>query len=179
MPAFRLWTPFGRAVHLRIGALVRIFDIRTNENMLKMLMCCIINIYPNELLEFLSATLYYMNCFINCQTNNTKCSSNMYVNKHGHSGIHWSFCQRYQTNNKLLNIVIWKYFFIRFRHKTLKIYAHQGCKMSSPAKGGSQPCGWQIASSRDSFCDFGRKLESLSMPVHNTVLCCHGRQHKS
>ena len=55
----------------------------------------------------------------------------------------------------------------------------QGCKMSFPAKGGSQPCGWQIASSQDSFCDFGRKLESLCMPVHNTVLCCHRRQHKS
>ena len=55
----------------------------------------------------------------------------------------------------------------------------QGCKMSSPTKSGSQPCGWQIASSRDSFCDFGRKLETLRMPVRNTVLCCHGRQHKS
>ena len=31
--------------------------------------------------------------------------------------------QYYQTNNNLLNIVIWKSFFIRFRHKTLKIYA--------------------------------------------------------
>ncbi|RGX93193.1 hypothetical protein DXA60_07440 [Roseburia sp. OF03-24] len=78
-----------------------------------------------------------------------------------------------------MNIVIWKYFFIRFRHKTLKIYAHQGCKMRSPAKGGSQPCGWQNASSRNLFCDFGRKIESLSMPARNTVLCCHGRQHKS
>ena len=85
----------------------------------------------------------------------------------------------YQTNNNLLNIVIWKYFFIRFRHKTLKIYTPQGYKMSSPAKGGSQPCGWQIASSRDLFCDFGRKLGNLSLPVRNTVLCCHGRQHKS
>ena len=26
---------------------------------------------------------------------------------------------------------------------------------------------------------FGRKLETLRMPVRNTVLCCHGRQHKS
>ena len=85
----------------------------------------------------------------------------------------------YQTNNNLLNIVIWKYFFFRFRHKTLKIYTRQSCKMSSPAKGGSQPCGWQIASSRDLFCDFGRKLGNLSLPVRNTVLCCHGRQHKS
>ena len=50
--------------------------------------------------------------------------------------------------------------------------------MSSPAKGVSQPCGWQIASSRDLFCDFGRKLGNLSLPVRNTVLCCHGRQHK-
>ena len=87
--------------------------------------------------------------------------------------------QYYQTNNNLLNIVIWKSFLIRFRHKTLKIYVPQGCKMSSPAKGGSQLSGGQIASSRDLFCDFGRKLESLCMPVHNTVLCCHGRQHKS
>ena len=31
--------------------------------------------------------------------------------------------QYYQTNNNLLNIVIWKSFLIRFRHKTLKIYA--------------------------------------------------------
>ena len=46
----------------------------------------------------------------------------------------------------------------------------QGCKMSSPTKSGSQPCGWQIASSRDSFCDFGRKLETLRMPVRNIVL---------
>ena len=88
--------------------------------------------------------------------------------------------QYYQTNNNLLNIVIWKYFFNRFRHKNTKnLRTAQGCKMSFPAKGGSQPCGWQIASSQDSFCDFGRKLESLCMPVHNTVLCCHGRQHKS
>ena len=35
--------------------------------------------------------------------------------------------------------------------------------MSSPAKGGSQPCGWQIALSRDSFCDFGRKLGNLPL----------------
>ena len=28
--------------------------------------------------------------------------------------------QYYQTNNNLLNIVIWKYF---YQHKTLKIYA--------------------------------------------------------
>ena len=88
--------------------------------------------------------------------------------------------QYYQTNNNLLNIVIWKYFFNRFRHKNTKnLRTAQGCKMSSPEKGGSQLSGWQIASSRDPFCDFGRKLESLCMPVHNTVLCCHGRQHKS
>ena len=37
--------------------------------------------------------------------------------------------------------------------------------MSFPAKGGSQLSGWQIASSRDSFCDFGRKLGNLSLPV--------------
>ena len=85
--------------------------------------------------------------------------------------------QYYQTNNNLLNIVIWKYFFNRFRHKNTKnLRTAQGCKMSSPAKGDSQLSGWQIASSQDSFCDFGRKLESLCMPVHNTVLCCHGRQ---
>ena len=74
--------------------------------------------------------------------------------------------QYYQTNNNLLNIVIWKYFFNRFRHKNTKnLRTAQGCKMSSPAKGGSQPCGWQIASSRDLFCDFGRKLENLSVSV--------------
>ena len=33
-------------------------------------------------------------------------------------------------------------------------------------KGGSQLNGCQIAQSRDLFCDFGRKLENLSMPVH-------------
>ena len=77
------------------------------------------------------------------------------------------FFQYYQTNNNLLNIVIWKYFFFRFRHKTLKIYTRQSCKMSSPEKGGSQLSGWQIASSPDSFCDFGRKLENLSMPAYS------------
>ena len=67
--------------------------------------------------------------------------------------------QYYQTNNNLLNIVIWKYFFNRFRHKNTKnLRTAQGCKMSSPAKGGSQLSGWQIASSQDSFCDFGRKI---------------------
>ena len=51
----------------------------------------------------------------------------------------------------------------------------QGCKMSSPTKSGSQPCGWHIASSRDSFCDFGRKLETLSVVLPWTaaqVLMC-------
>ena len=99
-------TPFGWAVHLKMGARVWIFDIRTNGNMLKILRCCIINIQPDDFPEFPSATLYYMNCFVNCQTNNTKYSSNVYGNKHEHSGIYWGSCQRYQTNNKLLNIVI-------------------------------------------------------------------------
>ena len=67
---------------------MRIFDIRTNGNMLKILMCCIIDIQPNDFPEFPSATLYYMNCFVNCQTNNTKYSSNVYGNKHEHSGIY-------------------------------------------------------------------------------------------
>ena len=87
--------------------------------------------------------------------------------------------QYYQTNNNLLNIVIWKYFFKQIQTQNTKNLRPKGCKMSSPAKGVSQLSGWQIASSQDSFCDFGRKLESLCMPVHNTVLCCHGRQHKS
>ena len=51
---------------------MRIFDIRLNENILKMLMCCIINIQPNGFPDFPSATLYYMNFFVNFQTNNTK-----------------------------------------------------------------------------------------------------------
>ena len=51
---------------------MRIFDIRLNENILKMLMCCIINIQPNGFQDFPSATLYYMNFFVNFQTNNTK-----------------------------------------------------------------------------------------------------------
>ena len=66
---------------------MRIFDIRTNENMLKILMCCITDIHPNDSPEFPSTTLYYMNYFVNCQTNNTKYSSNVYGNKHEHSGI--------------------------------------------------------------------------------------------
>ena len=74
--------------------------------------------------------------------------------------------QYYQTNNNLLNIVIWKYFFFRFRHKTLKIYTRQSCKMSSPEKGGSQLSGWQVAQNRDCFCDFERKLVNLSLTVH-------------
>ena len=87
--------------------------------------------------------------------------------------------QYYQTNNNLLNIVIWKSFFYQIQTQNTKNLRPQGCKMSFPAKGGSQLSGWQIASSRDSFCDFGRKLGNLSLPVRNTVLCCHGRQHKS
>lgn len=35
-------------------------------------MCCIIDIQPNDLPEFLSATLHYTNHFTDCQTNNTK-----------------------------------------------------------------------------------------------------------
>ena len=34
------------------------------------------------------------------------------------------------------------------------------------SKGGSQLSDCQIAQSWDSFCDFGRKLENLSMPVN-------------
>ena len=49
-----------------------IFDIRTNGNMLKILMYCIIDIQPNDLPEFPSATLYYMKFFVNCQTNNAE-----------------------------------------------------------------------------------------------------------
>ena len=53
--------------------------------------------------------------------------------------------------------------------------------MSFPAKGGSQLSGWQIASSRDSFCDFGRKLENLSVSV-GTQWCSatdgRTRQHR-
>ena len=51
---------------------MRIFDIRTNGNILKILMCCIIDIQPDEFPEFLYATLYYTNRFVNFQTNNTK-----------------------------------------------------------------------------------------------------------
>ena len=88
--------------------------------------------------------------------------------------------QYYQTNNNLLNIVIWKYFFNQIQTQNTKnLRTRQGYKMSSTSKGGSQLSGWQIASSWDLFCDFGRKLDNLSLPVRNTVLCCHGRQHKS
>ena len=37
--------------------------------------------------------------------------------------------------------------------------------MIQVSKGGSQPSDCQIAQSRNYFCDFGRKLENLSMPV--------------
>ena len=52
------------------------------------LMYCIIDIQPDDSPEFPSATLYYMNYFVNYQTNNTKYSSNVYGNKHEHSGIY-------------------------------------------------------------------------------------------
>ena len=42
-------------------------------------------------------------------------------------------------------------------------FGKQGGFMS---KGGSQLSDCQIAQSWDSFCDFGRKLENLSMPVN-------------
>ena len=42
--------------------------------------------------------------------------------------------QYYQTNNNLLNIVIWKSFLIRFRHKTLKIYAPPKVVMRVPRR---------------------------------------------
>ena len=54
------------------GARVWIFDICTNGNMLKILMCCIIDIQLNDFPEFPSATLYYMKFFVNCQTNNAE-----------------------------------------------------------------------------------------------------------
>ena len=50
------------------GRRCEFFVLRLNENMFKMLMCCIINIYPNELLEFLSATLHNTDYLVNCQT---------------------------------------------------------------------------------------------------------------
>ena len=49
---------------------MRIFDIRTNENMLKILMCNITDIQPDDLSEVLSALLHYINHFVNYQTNN-------------------------------------------------------------------------------------------------------------
>ena len=49
---------------------MRIFDIRTNGNMLKILMCCIIDIQPDELSEVSSAMSHYINYFVNYQTNN-------------------------------------------------------------------------------------------------------------
>ena len=63
-------TPFGWAVHLKMGARVWIFDIRTNGNMLKIVMCCIINIQPDDLSEVSSAMLHYINHFVNYQTDN-------------------------------------------------------------------------------------------------------------
>ena len=49
---------------------MRIFDIRTYGNMLKILMCCIIDIQPDDLSEVSSAMLQYINHFVNYQTNN-------------------------------------------------------------------------------------------------------------
>ncbi len=49
---------------------MRIFDIRTYGNMLKILMCCIIDIQPDELSEVSSAMSHYINHFVNYQTNN-------------------------------------------------------------------------------------------------------------
>ena len=51
---------------------MRIFDIRTNENMLKILMCCITDIQPDDSPEFPPTTLYYMKFFVNCQINNAE-----------------------------------------------------------------------------------------------------------
>ena len=57
------------------------------------------------------------------------------------------------NNSKLLNIVILKIFLIRFRHKTLKFTPKVVNEF--PSEGVvSATLGWQIASSRDSFCDF-------------------------
>ena len=47
-----------------------IFDIRTNGNMLKIVMCCIINIQPDDLSEVSSAMSHYINHFVNYQTDN-------------------------------------------------------------------------------------------------------------
>ena len=49
---------------------MQIFDIRTNGNMLKIVMCCIINIQPDDLSEVSSAMSHYINHFVNYQTNN-------------------------------------------------------------------------------------------------------------
>ena len=48
------------------------FDICTTENTLKILMCCILDIQPNDFPKFLAATLHYTNCFVNYQTNNAE-----------------------------------------------------------------------------------------------------------
>ena len=47
-----------------------IFDIRTNKNMLKILMCNITDIQPDDLSEVSSAMLHYINHFVNYQINN-------------------------------------------------------------------------------------------------------------
>ena len=49
---------------------MRIFDIRTNGNMLKILMCNITDIQPDDLSEVSSAMLHNINHFVNYQTNN-------------------------------------------------------------------------------------------------------------
>ena len=51
---------------------MRIFDIRTNENMLKILMCNITDIQPDDFPKFSAAALYYMKFFVNCQINNAE-----------------------------------------------------------------------------------------------------------
>ena len=54
----------------KLGAEARIFDIRLNENMLKILMCNITDIQPDDLSEVSSAMSHYINHFVNYQTNN-------------------------------------------------------------------------------------------------------------
>ena len=71
MPAVRLWTPFGWAVHLKTGGVgANFWYSHYAYNLLMILMYCIIDIQPDDLSEVSSAMSHYINHFVNYQTNN-------------------------------------------------------------------------------------------------------------
>ena len=57
----------------------------------------------------------------------------------------------------------WNFFLARWIFLLWDFFIHK----IRVAKGGTQLSGCQIATSRECFCDFGRKLENLSLPVYS------------